>query len=106
MCSEEEKDSIWLYGVLESIGVKDEYRRTFHRSGITIEILRSVESLIISSNYGCSLEASETQLQNDGCTATNEKEYIICKFSNIFDNIVTFYSMGSQFEGTFTTGDI
>ncbi|CAG2190825.1 unnamed protein product [Mytilus edulis] len=102
MYSEEEKDSIWLFDVLEGIGVNDEYRRTWQQTSITNEILQSVNSLIVSNNYGKSPEATVTQSQNDGCEETSHKEYIICKFPDIFENIRTLYIMGSTFEATFT----
>lgn len=76
------------------------------QTGITSEILLSVESLITSSNYEISSEATVTESQTDGCEETNEKDYIVCKFPDIFENTITFYSMGSTFEGTFTPGNI
>ncbi|XP_052070872.1 uncharacterized protein LOC127709398 isoform X2 [Mytilus californianus] len=36
---DDEKDSTWLYEVLDSIGANDEYRKTIQRSGITFEII-------------------------------------------------------------------
>lgn len=106
MYSEEEKYSIWLFDVLENIGVNDEYRRTCQQAGITSEILLSFKALITSKFYGSSCEATVTQLHNDGCGKTSQKTDILCEISDTFENTVTWYNFGSTFEGTITPGEI
>ncbi|CAG2243544.1 unnamed protein product [Mytilus edulis] len=83
---EEQENSIWLFDVLESIGVNDEYRRAWQHTGITCEILRSVEALITSSNYGSSCEATVTQSENDD-DQSHDLDYMVCEewFSVIED---------------------
>lgn len=106
MTSEEEEDSIWLFDVLESIGVNDEFRKAWQQIGITCEILETFKSLITSNNYGSSREATVTQSLNNDSKKTSQKEYIICNFPDIFQNIRTSYLMGSTFEATVTPGNI
>lgn len=106
MYSEEEEDSNWLFDVLESIGVNDEYRSTCQHAGITSEILLSVKALFTSNLYGRSCGATVTQLHNDGCGKTSQKAAMICEIPDTFDNTVTWYNTGSAFEGTVTPGEI
>lgn len=60
MSSNEEDNSIWLFDVLNTIGINDEYRIVRRNQGIICEILESFEYRITTLNMGSTIEGTDS----------------------------------------------
>lgn len=60
MHSDDENNSIWLFDVLDTIGVNAVYRKTREQTGIINEILQTFQTSFTVYNVGSTIEGTAT----------------------------------------------